>query len=164
MADYQCPGQDSNLHTLSGSSYTGLRHSDIMNLRFGNIQDNKIVIKMENWQAKNSKETLTDLSRSVLDLENAKEPTDMIYGGIVKRRSETNQWLKDIIKKAKILKYMTFHCARHTFAINSIVLGIPIEVVSDLLGHRDLRATQIYAKIVDQKREDEMVKWEKAAK
>jgi site-specific recombinase XerD len=65
------------------------------------------------------------------------------------------------MKEAKINKYMTFHCSRHTFAINSIVLGIPIEVVSDLLGHSDLRTTQIYAKIVDQKRDDEMAKWGK---
>ena len=116
--------------------YTGLRHSDIMNLRFGNIQENKIVIKMEKGRIGKQKTVripLTELSKSVLEIENAKEPTDMIYSGFVRRRGETNRWLKEVMEKAGINKYMTFHCSRHTFAINSIVLGIPIEVVSDLL-------------------------------
>lgn len=144
--------------------YTGLRHSDIKKLRYGNIQENKIVLKMEKGRIGKQKTVripLTDLSKSVLDIDKAKDISDLIYRVPVKRSTETNLWLKDIMKEAKINKYMTFHCARHTFAINSIVLGIPIEVVSDLLGHRDLRTTQIYAKIVDQKREDEMAKWGK---
>lgn len=156
--------QDVLQHFLIGC-YTGLRHSDIMKLRFSNIQDNKIVIKMEKGKIGKQKTVripLTELSKSVLNLKKAKEPSDYIYSGYVRRRGETNRWLKDIMEQAKINKYMTFHCARHTFAINSIILGIPIEVVSDLLGHRDLRTTQIYAKIVDQKREDEMAKWGKA--
>ncbi len=43
----------------------------------------------------------------------------------------------------------TFHIARHTFAVNCILLGIPIKVVSKLLGHTEIKTTQIYAKIVD---------------
>jgi hypothetical protein len=79
----------------------------------------------------------SELSKSVLELEEAKEPTDMIYSGPIRRRGEINRYLKEAMKHAGINKYMTFHCARNTFAINSIVLGIPIEVVSDL------RTTQI---------------------
>jgi site-specific recombinase XerD len=60
-----------------------------------------------------------------------------------------NKHLKTISKKAEIEKNITFHVARHTFAVKAISIGIPIEVVSKLLGHTDIKTTQIYAKIPD---------------
>jgi site-specific recombinase XerD len=63
------------------------------------------------------------------------------------------------MKISGINKIMTFHCARHTFATNGISLGIPIEIVSKLLGHKDLKTTMIYTKIVDDVKIREMKKW-----
>ena len=60
-----------------------------------------------------------------------------------------NKHLKTIATLAKIDKRLTFHVSRHSFAVTGISLGIPIEVVSKLLGHNDLKTTQIYTKIVE---------------
>lgn len=49
-----------------------------------------------------------------------------------------------------------FHCARHSFATLSISYGVPIESVSKMLGHTNIRTTQIYAKIIDTKLSEDM--------
>jgi len=75
--------------------------------------------------------------------------------------AQTNKHLKAIMKIAGIDKHITFHAARHTFAIISLLLGIKIEVVSDILGHSELTTTQRYARVIDRLREQEMDKWDK---
>ena len=70
-----------------------------------------------------------------------------------------NRMLKEIAVLAGINKPITFHTARHTFATISITLGIPIEVISKLLGHTSISTTQIYARIVDEVKVREMEKW-----
>jgi integrase len=60
------------------------------------------------------------------------------------------QWVMD----AGINKKITFHCARHTYATLLLTSGGDIYTVSSLLGHRDFKTTQIYAKIIDQKKND----------
>ena len=67
--------------------------------------------------------------------------------------------LKEICTLAGIAKHITFHCARHSFAINSLIKKVPIEVVSKWLGHTTITTTQIYAKVVDALSGDEMEKW-----
>jgi site-specific recombinase XerD len=60
---------------------------------------------------------------------------------------------------AGINKELSFHCARHTFATVALTIGIPVEVVADLLGHENLQTTKIYAKIVDRLKDEQMNKW-----
>jgi site-specific recombinase XerD len=63
-----------------------------------------------------------------------------------------NAYLKEVADLCGITKHLTFHIARHTFATTvTLANGIPIESVSKMLGHTDIRTTQIYAKILDQK-------------
>ena len=68
-----------------------------------------------------------------------------------------NAYLKEIADLCGIQKNLTFHTARHTFATTvTLSNGIPMETVSKMLGHRNIKTTQQYAKIVDQKISDDM--------
>jgi site-specific recombinase XerD len=61
-----------------------------------------------------------------------------------------NEWLAS----AGITKKITFHCFRHTFATLQLAKGTDIYTVSKLLGHKDLKNTQVYGKIIDETKVD----------
>jgi len=68
-----------------------------------------------------------------------------------------NAYLKEIADVCGIKKRFTFHIARHTFATTvTLSNGVPIETVSKMLGHKNLKTTQHYAKILDRKVSDDM--------
>ena len=70
-----------------------------------------------------------------------------------------NSYLKEIADICEIKKNLTFHIARHTFATTvTLSNGIPIETVSKLLGHSKISTTQIYAKVIERKVSDDMMK------
>jgi len=70
---------------------------------------------------------------------------------------KTNAFLKEIAILCNIEKNLTFHLARHTFATTvTLANGIPIESISKMLGHQSLKTTQIYAKVIDKKQNDDM--------
>ena len=68
-----------------------------------------------------------------------------------------NAYLKEIVDVCEIEKELTFHIARHTFATTvTLTNGVPIESVSKMLGHKNLRTTQHYAKVLDKKVGEDM--------
>lgn len=70
-----------------------------------------------------------------------------------------NAYLKEIADVCQIRKKLTFHIARHTFATTiTLSNGVPIETVSKMLGHTNIRTTQIYSKVVDLKISEDMIK------
>jgi site-specific recombinase XerD len=69
-----------------------------------------------------------------------------------------NEYLKEIADLCEIDKKLTSHIARHTFATTVTLLnGVPIESVSKMLGHTNIRTTQHYAKILDIKVSEDMI-------
>lgn len=76
----------------------------------------------------------------------------------VPSNQKMNSYLKEISELCGISKNMTFHTARHTFATTvTLTNGVPIETVGKMLGHRNLKTTQHYAKILDKKVSDDMI-------
>ena len=75
---------------------------------------------------------------------------------------KTNAYLKEIADVCEIKKNLTFHMARHTFATTiTLTNGVPIETVSNMLGHSKITTTQIYAKVLENKVSEEMERLEK---
>ena len=64
--------------------------------------------------------------------------------------------VEDVLKDCKIDKHITYHCSRHTAATTLLTLGANLYVVSKLLGHSSIQMTEVYAKIVDQKKVETM--------
>ena len=69
-----------------------------------------------------------------------------------------NSYLKEIADVCGIKKTLTYHVARHTFATMTLSKGVPIESVSKMLGHTNIKTTQIYARITNKKIEEDMTK------
>jgi integrase len=76
-------------------------------------------------------------------------PNENVFLGL-KYSAYNNKQLTEWIEAAGIAKNITFHCFRHTFATLQLYNGTDIYTVSKMLGHKDLKTTQIYAKIVDE--------------
>jgi integrase/recombinase XerC len=124
--------------------YTGLRYSDIVNLKFKDIQDNAIRMKI----AKTQEFIYIPLSGPANNIvENIKHDQENIFN--IPSNQKYNDHLKLVALYSGSNKNITSHVARHTFATISIALGMPIEIISKLLGHKELKTTKIYSKILD---------------
>lgn len=132
------------------SSLTGLRFSDIKNLIWGEleyIEGNGYFIKFKQQKTKGV-EMMPISEQAYSLLGERKEPTDKVFEGLTYSAYE-NKHLAKWIGLAGIEKDITFHCFRHTFATLQLSKGTDIYTVSKMLGHRELKTTQIYAKIID---------------
>jgi integrase len=135
------------------SCLSGLRWSDLYKLVWSEVQHSKEYgwyIRFTQKKTKGS-ETLpiSDQARSLLgDID---KPSEKVFKGL-KYSAWHNLKLQQWIMKAGISKTITFHCARHTYATLQLTLGTDIFTVSKLLGHKDLKTTQVYTKIIDEKK------------
>jgi integrase len=133
------------------SALTGLRFSDIKNLVWGEleyIEGNGYFIKFKQQKTKGI-EMMPISEQAFSLLGDRKEPTDKVFQGLTYSAYE-NKNLAKWIGLSGITKDITFHCFRHTFATLQLSKGTDIYTVSKMLGHRELKTTQIYAKIIDQ--------------
>ena len=134
------------------SCYTGLRFQDIVKIGPSNIKDKMIEIKQQKTQENIS----IPIIEKAMPLLKCKSKGSFFP---IPRNDVANRQLKLLCLRAGIKKHVTFHIARHTFATISLNKGIPIEVVSSLLGHNNIQTTQVYTKIMDITKKEMMEKW-----
>lgn len=144
------------------SCYTGLSYADIKKLKRSEIFTG---IDGERWIGTTRKKTGTAtriplLPLAIAILEKYKSHPKCLAQNLllpILSNQNMNGYLKEIADLAGINKRFTFHCARHTFATTvTLTNGVPIETVSKLLGHTNLKTTQLYAKIIDTKISSDM--------
>ncbi len=141
------------------SALTGLRFVDVNGLTWNDLQKddaNGYFIRLRQQKTK-AEETLP-IPISARELLGSRQGDDKkIFEGL-KYSAWNNVKLQEWVFLAGIRKKITFHCARHSFAIIQMNLGTGLYTVSKLLGHKDVRTTQIYAKIVDERKTEAMNK------
>ena len=140
------------------SCFTGLAYIDVANL----TPDNIVMLGGKEWimtkRQKTSVETnvlLLDIPKRIISKYSHQTYRDGKLFPILSNQ-KTNSYLKEIADICGIKKNLTFHLARHTFATMSLSKGVPIESVSKMLGHTNIRTTQIYARITNKKIEHDM--------
>lgn len=144
------PCADANVKNIFFfACYTGLRKSDIKSLKKKNIIDGSIVITMQKTGDVVSVPLDEKAYKYLPDLKTL-NPEDYLFN--VPAWTTTGNIIHGWSAAAGITKTVTMHTARHTFATLHLTSGTSIEVVSALLGHRDIRETQIYAKIIDERK------------
>ena len=134
--------------------FTGLRLSDVENLTWGNIKPTTDRgWQVEEKQMKTRKIVFIPLSENALEQLPPRGPqNEFVFRGLPSR-SETSKNILRWVKKAGIDKHITFHCSRHTNATLLLTFGADLYTVSALLGHTDISTTQIYAKVVNEKKQ-----------
>ena len=141
------------------SCFTGLAYIDVKALTYDKIMRLADV----DWIISKRVKTVTPINVVLSDgakriIEKYKDYPKKKKGHVfpVFSNQKTNQYLKEIATACGIDKELTFHMARHTFATLTLSKGVPIESVSRMLGHTNIRTTQIYAKITNKKIEHDM--------
>lgn len=135
------------------SALTGLRYSDIKALTWGNInysEQNGWSLKFTQKKTKGS-ETLPVSEQAIKLLGERKDNNAIVFESL-KYSAWINKKICGWVSDAGIEKKITFHCARHSFATIQLSMDTDIYTVSKLLGHRHLKTTEIYAKVIDKKK------------
>lgn len=138
------------------SCFCGLRISDIRKLRWRDISTSGGQRHVSVVMTKTSNPVYIPLSSQAvkwLPEHEGYAPEDLVFKGLPNEGNLCVN-LRNWAEKAGVKKNVTFHTARHTCAVILLTLGADIYTVSKILGHRSVRATQVYARIVDRKKDD----------
>lgn len=141
------------------SCYTALSYIDVCELTQENIRtsfDGNLWIMTKRHKTNvASNIRLLEVPKAILEKYKDKLPNGMILPIISNQK--VNDYLKEIATICNINKNLTFHVARHSCATSVLIAnGVPIETVSKILGHTNIRTTQIYARITDVKVSNDM--------
>lgn len=136
------------------SCLTGVRISDVRKLRWGDVQQNGAFTRITFRQKKTKGLEYLDINAQAVQMMGARQAdSECVFTGIPSNQTLVNEIIKSWVMRAGIRKNITFHCARHTFAVMMLDIGADLYTVSKLLGHRDIQTTQIYARVLDKNKQ-----------
>ena len=136
--------------------YTGLRCSDVRSITWGKIVKDGEKYRLHTVMFKTKRPFYIPLSKKAMQWmpeRGDKTDDDLIFENIPVQVN-TKLYLQPWLDKAGITKPITFHCSRHTFGTMMLTLGADIYTTSKLMGHTKVEVTQIYAKIINKKKDD----------
>lgn len=140
------------------SCLTGLRWSDVSKLKWEEIREINGVAHISYTQKKTSNAEVLPISESAVRLMGErKAEDDKVFTGL-RYSSYFNTALFTWVADAGIKKHITFHCSRHSNAVMLLNNGVDIYTVSKMLGHKDLKTTSIYAKVVNKTKREAVEK------
>ena len=146
------------------SCYTGLAYVDVFELTEDKIRkafDGHLWIMTKRQKTDvNTNVRLLDIPLAILEKYKGKQKNGKVLPVISNQK--INDYLEEIADICGIGKKITFHVARHTFA-STVALGndVPMESIQSMLGHADIKTTQIYAHVIDRKLSRDMDKMAK---
>lgn len=153
MAKAECAYPDLKRAFLF-SCLTGLRKSDIEKMLWSEVQSQGEYTRIIFKQKKTGGQEYLDISpQAVVYMGERGELEERVFSGF-KYSAYINAELRMWAVRAGITKRITFHSGRHTFAVLMLDLGADIYTVQKLLGHKELHTTQIYAKVLDKKKQE----------
>ena len=136
------------------SALTGIRHCDIQKLKWSEIEEFNGGYRLNFTQQKTKGVEYMPISEQAIELCGDRQDEDMLVFEGLPDPSWINRPVKKWVEAAGIKKHITFHCFRHSYATLQLAGGTDIYTVSKMLGHTNVKTTQIYAKIVDAKKEE----------
>ena len=135
------------------SALTGLRHSDIKQLKWKDLVKDQEHYRILFTQQKTKGVEYMPISDQAYQLCGDRGDYDRLIFEGLQDPSWISRPVARWVEAAGITKHITFHCFRHTYATLQLTSGTDIYTVSKMLGHKKVTTTQIYAKIVDEKKE-----------
>ena len=156
--DFEIPRLEMVRDVFIFSCFCGLAYIDVAYL----TQENIITLDNRPWIIINRQKTnvqsnipLLEIPQMILDKYKGKTKDNRLLP--VLSNQKINAYLKEIADLCGIKKRLSYHLARHTFATMLLSKGVPIESVSKMLGHTNIKTTQIYARITNKKIEQDMM-------
>lgn len=132
---------------------TGLRKSDILSLRWEDVHRFREYTRIIFRQEKTDSQEYLDINPQAVEFMGEQgKPNELVFDEFY-YNAHTSIMLQRWCLAAGINKEITFHSSRHTFAVLMLDLGADIYTTSKLLGHKDLKSTQVYAKVLDKNKQ-----------
>lgn len=138
--------------------HTGCRISEILNMKWNAVDFNNKIIAVKNdktFTTKNKKDRIIPINNKLLEMLKVRIPfitsidkSDYIFEktkGVIYRADTVSKCFKEVVREAKLDERVHIHTLRHSFASNLVKNNVSLYVVKELLGHKDIQTTQIYA-------------------